>query len=168
MNILSNPRVHSNLLSEITSAPLVPNTIIADAQSRRLPYLQAVIKEGLRIFPPVAGLMTKDVPTTGDSYNGLAIPPGTKIGYSAFGLARDRKIWGDDVDLFRPERWLVGEAGNTEEEVRGREAALELVFGYGRWQCLGRNVALMELNKVFVEVCLCFAYVFFGGCVTMS
>jgi hypothetical protein len=32
------------------------------------------------------------------------------------------------------------------------EATLELVFGHGRWQCLGRNVALIELNKVYVEV----------------
>ena len=36
--------------------------------------------------------------------------------------------------------------------MKEREATLELVFGYGRWQCLGRNVALIELNKIFVEV----------------
>jgi cytochrome P450 len=46
-----------------------------------MPYLQAVIKEGLRIFPPVAGLMSKEVPPGGDAFNGLYIPEGTKIGY---------------------------------------------------------------------------------------
>lgn len=154
LHIISNPRVHAKLLSEITSAPPHTSRIIPDAQARRLPYLQACIKEGLRIFPPVTGLMTKDIPPDGDTYRGLHIPPGTKIGYSAFGVFRDRAIWGDDADLFRPERWLASGQGGSEsvETVREREATLELVFGYGRWQCLGRNVALIELNKVFVEV----------------
>lgn len=115
-----------------------------------MPYLQAVIKEGLRIFPPVTGIMNKDVPPMGDTYKDVFLPPGTKIGYSVFGLFRNVSIWGKDVDVFRPERWLVEVEG--EEKVREQEAALDLVFGYGRWQCLGRNVALMELNKVFVEV----------------
>jgi cytochrome P450 len=113
-----------------------------------MPYLQAVIKEGLRIFPPVTGLMSKDVPAGGDTVNGLFIPEGTKIGYCAWGLFRDKNIWGEDSALFRPERWIEGPA----EKLREQEAALELIFGYGRWQCLGKNVAMIELNKVFVEV----------------
>ncbi|KAK1755440.1 cytochrome P450 [Echria macrotheca] len=147
LHILANPRVHAKLLAEIATLP--PSSgIISDAQAKRMPYLQAVIKEGLRIFPPVTGLMTKDVPPTGDTYGDIVIPPGTKIGYSAFGLFRERAIWGDDADVFRPERWLAGD----DEKAREREAALELIFGYGRWQCLGRNVALIELNKVYVEL----------------
>lgn len=146
--------MHTKLLTEISSVPLPKHTIITDAQARRLPYLQAVIKEGLRIFPPVTGLMIKDVPPTGDEYRGMKIPPGTKIGYSAFGLFRDASIWGRDVDVFRPERWLSREIGGDEidEDVKERESTLELVFGYGRWQCLGKNVALIELNKVYFEV----------------
>lgn len=156
LHILTNPRVHSKLLAEISSVSLPKNTIITDAQARRLPYLQAVVKEGLRIFPPVTGLMIKDVPPTGDEYHGVKIPPGTGIGYSAFGLSRNANIWGKDVDVFRPERWLTHENGGveTEEDVKERESALDLVFGYGRWQCLGRNVALIELNKVYFEVSL--------------
>jgi len=149
LHILTNPRVHGKLLAEIATLPALSG-VISDAQAKRMPYLQAVIKEGLRIFPPVTGLMTKDVPPTGDTYGDIVIPPGTKIGYSAFGLFRERAIWGDDVDVFRPERWLSG----SEEKTREREATLELVFGYGRWQCLGKNVALIELNKVYVEVCV--------------
>ena len=80
LHIISNPRVHSKLLDEINSAALPPPP--------------AVIKEGLRIFPPVTGLMSKDVPPGGDTYHGVAIPLGTKIGYSAFGLFRERRIWG--------------------------------------------------------------------------
>lgn len=61
------------------------------------------------------------------------------------------KVWGVDAQYFRPERWLKG----TPEEIKRREMNAELVFGYGKWQCLGKNVAQIELNKVFVEVNRC-------------
>jgi cytochrome P450 len=47
--------------------------------------------------------------------------------------------------MFRPERFLEGEP----EKIRHLE---QLVFAQGKWQCLGQNVALIELIKVFVEV----------------
>ncbi len=144
--IITIPRVYSRLLAEISSASI--SSPIQDAEAKKLPYLQAVIKEGLRIWPPVAGLMSKEVPAGGDTINGLFVPGGTQIGYCAWGIFRNRKIWGADADMFRPERWLEGPAAKIKEQ----ELTLELVFAAGRYQCLGKNVALMELNKVFVEV----------------
>ncbi|KAJ0307046.1 hypothetical protein COL5a_009483 [Colletotrichum fioriniae] len=164
--IITNPRVHNKLLAEILSmddtAPRRP--IISDAEARNLPYLQAVIKEGLRIFPPVAGLMAKQAPPEGDAWNGAFIPGGTRVGWSSWAMFRRRDIFGEDAGEFRPERWLVGEGEGEDEEkeedgttpaekkLREMEATIELVFSYGRYQCLGRPVALMELNKVFVEL----------------
>ena len=54
---------------------------IKDSEARALPYLQACIKEGLRLFPPVTGLFDKVVPPEGDTFNGLFLPGGTEIGY---------------------------------------------------------------------------------------
>lgn len=51
--------------------------------------------------------------------------------------------------MFRPERWLEVDEGRRRE----MDNDLELVFSAGKYQCLGRNIALVELNKVFVEVC---------------
>lgn len=147
LHLMTNPRVFAALRAEIddsqTSSP------IKTAEAKKLPYLQAVIKEGLRIFPPVTGLMSKVVPPGGDTINSLYIPEGTKIGYCAWGVFRDKKIWGEDADVFYPERWLEG----SSEKIQMQESTLELIFGYGRWQCLGKNVAMIELDKVFVEVC---------------
>ena len=98
--------------------------------------------------PPVVGLMSKEVPQGGDTFKGHYLPERTKIGYCAWGICRRRDVWGYDLDEFRPERWLEG----PQDKLRLMEGTLELVFGYGRWQCLGKNIALMELNKVFVEV----------------
>jgi cytochrome P450 len=144
--IITNPQVQAALLEEISNASI--SSPITDAESRKLPYLQAVIKEGLRVFPPVTGLMLKEVPAGGDTLNGLFIPEKTGIGWSAFGLMRNEKVWGDDAKMFRPERWLEG----SPEEIQKKDLNLEMVFGYGKYQCLGKNVARMELNKIFVEV----------------
>lgn len=64
---------------------------------------------------------------------------------------KDPKIWGDDAKLFRPERWLSA----APEQLKKMEANVDLAFAYGKWLCLGRTIALMELNKFFVEVHSC-------------
>jgi len=146
LHLLTAPRVVSTLLAEIEElAPSSPNQ---DAEAKKMPYLQAVIKEGLRIFPPVTGLTSKRVPLGGDTFNGRFIPEGTNIGYCAWVVFRNKELWGNDSNCFRPERWL----DTPPEKLRDMEATMELVFGYGRWQCLGRNVGMMELNKIFVEL----------------
>ncbi|WZH43100.1 cytochrome P450 [Fusarium acuminatum] len=147
LHIITNPQVYAKLRAEIASTTYT-EFIIPDSLGRELPYLQAVIKEGLRIFPPVAGLMAKQVPPQGDTWKGQFIPGGTKIGYCAWGIFRREDIWGSDAGEFRPERWLESEG----EKLKEMESALELIFSYGRWQCLGRPVALMELNKIYVEL----------------
>lgn len=147
LHLMTSPRVLAKLRTEIASSPRT-TPVISDAEARAMPYLQAVVKEGLRIYPPVTGLMSKDVPPAGDTFKGTFIPGGTRIGYCAWGIFRDKEIWGDDADEFRPERWLEA----SPEKLKELESTLELVFSYGKWQCLGRSVALIELNKVFVEV----------------
>jgi len=147
LHVMCNARVGEALRNEIEQAnPTWP--VITDAEARRMPYLQAVIKEGLRMFPPVAGLMAKEVPKGGDTFKGTFFPEGTRIGYCAWGVVRWPEVWGSDAHEFRPERWLEA----SPEKLREMDGTVELVFGYGRWQCLGRNVAFIELNKVFVEV----------------
>ncbi|KAF4976804.1 hypothetical protein FZEAL_6585 [Fusarium zealandicum] len=147
LHLITIPRVYHKLRAE-TSKTEYPDAVIPDNAARELPYLQAVIKEGLRIFPPVAGLMAKQVPPQGDTWKGRFIPGGTRIGYCAWGIFRREDLWGADAGEFRPERWIE----SPPDKIREMESALELIFSYGRWQCLGRPVALMELNKIFVEV----------------
>lgn len=57
-------------------------------------------------------------------------------------------VYGDDPEVFRPERWLI------DDEVRLKEMSRvhELIFGHGTTRCLGIPIATMNLNKIFVEV----------------
>lgn len=150
--IITSPRVYNTLQNEIDTA--VANhkisAIVTDAEARTLPYLQAVIKEGLRIFPPGTGLVSKKVPPGGDTLNGVFLPGGTKIGANLWAVLRSKEVFGPDATSFRPERWL--EAASNPEQLAKMERVQDLVWGYGKYVCLGKSVALIELNKIFVEV----------------
>ncbi|KAK3348529.1 cytochrome P450 [Neurospora tetraspora] len=116
-------------------------------EGKQLEYLQACIYEGLRMQPPFSGLLMKSPPKGGDTINGMFIPEGTRVGHNVGGLIQRKDVFGDDAEIFRPERWLNVDPAKRLE----MQQVTEMVFGYGRWACLGKPVALMELSKVFVE-----------------
>jgi cytochrome P450 len=75
-------------------------------------YMNWVIKEVLRLYPPVpfnARVATKDtILPTGGGKNGtdpVFLPKGARVVYQVFSMHRRRDIWGDDVNEFKPERW---------------------------------------------------------------
>lgn len=93
--------------------------------------------------------MEKVVPRTGAyTTDNRYLPPGTLVGANMRALLRDEGVFGADAECFRPERWLEA---RDEEKVR-MERSLELVFSGGRYTCLGKEVAIMEIYKVVVEV----------------
>ncbi|KAI1880054.1 hypothetical protein JX265_001675 [Neoarthrinium moseri] len=125
--ILSKPTVYNKLLTELDEARnsgQVTRPIIRDAEARRLPYLQAVIRESLRIFPTVTPLMYKSVPAGGDLVAGYQLPAGTDVGVDQYGILRSKEYWGEDADLFRPERWLQAD----EKELEAMSEYLEARF----------------------------------------
>jgi cytochrome P450 len=65
-----------------------------------------------------------------------------------WGILRSEEYFGADAHVFRPERWLEADEARYAEMA----AALEALFGYGRYKCLGRNVAFMQLGKALPEV----------------
>ncbi|KAI8185050.1 hypothetical protein KHU50_001706 [Colletotrichum sp. SAR 10_65] len=148
--LINNPVAYRRLQREIDGA-IAAGSIsspITNSEALKLPYLQAVIREGLRFYPPVTGLGFKQVPEGGDVLNGYYVPAGTQIGQNFFGVGRSQWVWGSDADVFRPERWLSA----SEEELKQMNAAVDTHFGHGKYSCLGKSIAMMELNKVFVEL----------------
>ncbi|KAL0941418.1 cytochrome p450 [Colletotrichum truncatum] len=123
---------------------------ITDAEARQLPYLQAVIKEGIRMYPPSTGLNYKQVSEGGAELCGYFLPEGTQLGVNIQKLMRSKETFGSDADIFKPERWL--DAAADEDRLKEMSSVVELAFGHGRFQCLGKTIAFMELNKIFVEL----------------
>ncbi|RYP72212.1 hypothetical protein DL771_004342 [Monosporascus sp. 5C6A] len=152
--LLSHPRVYSKLQAEIDVAVRKGyQGIIPDSEVRKLRYLQAVIKEGLRIHPPVTDSVPKRVPDGGDTVvvdgKPIFLPGGTNISYAAWPLHLSKATFGEDAEEFRPERWLLEK---DEKKMSEMNRTHELIFGYGKYQCLGKSVALMEIGKVVFEL----------------
>ncbi|KAF3037134.1 hypothetical protein E8E12_008104 [Didymella heteroderae] len=92
--------------------------------------------------------MFKQVSPGGDIIDGKFLPGGTPVGNSPLGIQRLKPVYGPDADHFRPERWTEA----CVEKVAEIASTVDLIFHYGKWQCLGKSVALMEFNKIFVEL----------------
>ncbi|KAL2022400.1 hypothetical protein VTK56DRAFT_5467 [Thermocarpiscus australiensis] len=150
LHLAATRHAYAKLQKEIDTAVAegrVSNPITGE-EGKKLEYLQAVIYEGLRMQVPFSGLVMKEVPPEGDTIDGRFVPGGTRIAHNTLGIQRRRDIFGEDADVFRPERWL----GISPDKRQLMVQTTELVFGYGRWGCSGKPVAFLELNKVFVEL----------------
>lgn len=149
-HVAANPEIALKVRNEIKAA-ISDGKIsspVTNAEAIKLPYLQAVIWEGLRVHPPFGGLIMKEVGAEGDMFDGKFLPAGTRIGHSTWAVTHETSVFGADADVFRPERWL-----EADEKTRATmRKQTELVFGSGRWGCPGKIVALIELNKVMIEV----------------
>jgi len=152
LHILTSPPTYGKLREEIEAALEAGNVdypVIKTSQAQTLPYLQACVKEGLRMFMPLHGLAGRVSPhPDGATINGVFIPPGTEVGMSTYAMNHRKDFYGPDADTFHPERWIE----NDEETVKTFERYNELVFGTGRSSCLGKGIALMELGKAIFEL----------------
>ncbi|KAL8389335.1 hypothetical protein RB595_008759 [Gaeumannomyces hyphopodioides] len=154
--LLSHPRVYAKLQAEVDAAAAAMGDgsgVVSDSIAKGLPYLQAVIKEGMRVHSPVTDQVPKTVPPGGDTVvvdgKSVFLPGGANISYGVWALDRSEAIFGPDAHLFRPERWLVE---TDEARLAAMNRVHELLFGYGKYQCLGKFIGLMEIGKALFEL----------------
>lgn len=79
---------------------------------------------------------------------GTKLPGGTEVHCNLLAMMRDQEVFGDDVGVFRPERFI-----DCDDATKAtRKKVVDLIFGHGRWLCLGKPLVGIEMGKVFVEV----------------
>ncbi|KAJ3693833.1 hypothetical protein LUZ60_009313 [Juncus effusus] len=135
--LMSNPSAMVKAQAEVRHV-LNGKLTVNDADVNKLPYLQNVIKETLRLHVPVPLLPRLAHADT--HVLGYHIPKGTKVLVNAWALGRDPKYW-DNAEIFEPERY-------KERAVDYRGTEIEYIpFGAGRRQCPGTafGVANVEL-----------------------
>ena len=103
-----------------------------DKKIDELPYLDAVIKEGLRCFPPIPMSQPRYVPAGGRTIDGYFIPGGTIVSCQAHSVHRLNEQVYENGNVFTPERWL--DAEKVPEMNR-----LFFAFGLGGRGCTGRQ-----------------------------
>ncbi|KAH9919288.1 cytochrome P450 [Fomitopsis serialis] len=140
MHELSLPRtsaVQEKLHHELAENPSAP---IDD-----LPYLDAVVKEGLRRFSPIPMSLPRRVPKGGRRIGDVFVPENTIVSCQAYTLHRlDEKVF-PDPEEFVPERWLEP-AGALERN------QLFFAFSTGGRGCIGKHLAVLEMKMLLREV----------------
>lgn len=147
--VTSSPVVYKRIKQEIKegiAAGRISNPVTSE-EAKSLEYTQAAAREGLRMMGPLVFGFPKRVPTEGDTICGVSIPGGTDVYMNFYCMMHRKDVFGDDPKIFRPERFL-GDGPNTVRMVK----ALDQVFGGGRFACLGKGLAVMEQDKIFIEV----------------
>ncbi|KAI9642601.1 hypothetical protein NHQ30_009406 [Ciborinia camelliae] len=109
-----------------------------------LPYLSAVVKEGLRISMANPTRLPHVVPDGGWTFKSTYFPAGSIVGCSAYELHFNSDVFPNPYD-FQPERWLEG---NITPEANKYWFA----FGAGSRACIARNLATVELYMAVEKV----------------
>ncbi|KAL1857872.1 hypothetical protein Plec18167_001724 [Paecilomyces lecythidis] len=153
--LMKHPDCLQKLRDEIDMATQQGNLSnpVTFQEGQKLSYLQATIKEALRLHAAVGQILSRVVPKGGAQLAGRHFPEGTVVGVNAWVIHGDENIWGPDVHEFRPERWLVDKA---------QLAFLEqnfLAFGVGARTCIGKNISLLEMTKLLPQLVRRFDFV---------
>ena len=135
-----NPAAAARLHEELDGVLGGREPGVADLE--RLPYLNAVISEVLRMYPPAYIMARTSIAPS--SIGGYEFPTGSTIMVSQWVMHRDPRYY-DDPDTFRPERWLDGLAGRL-------PAGAYFPFGDGPRRCIGQGFALLESALVIASL----------------
>lgn len=121
---------------------------------RRCPYLLAVLSESLRLYPPPPTLFPRIVRAEGDVIGGAFVAGGTAVGLNQVAAGRDPANFAR-ADEFVPERWMeggnVGE-GKGESDFNGDRREVFMPFGAGPRNCVGVNLAYLEIRVVLAKL----------------
>uniref|UniRef100_A0A0E0M5X0 Cytochrome P450 n=1 Tax=Oryza punctata TaxID=4537 RepID=A0A0E0M5X0_ORYPU len=144
--LLENQKSMKKLQEELKGL-LGTRTHVAESDISQLPYLQAVIKETLRLHPTVPIAFNKADATV--EIQGYKIPQGTTVYVNIWAICREAKIW-DDPEKFMPERFL-------DRDINFLGTNFEFIpFGAGRRICLGMPLAERMLHLMLASLLLQF------------
>lgn len=147
---LKHPEVWSKLEAELLAAAPPGGRTLSYKETRTFPYLDAVVRESMRMHPAVGMPLERYVPASGLRLpDGSLVPAGAIVGINPY-IVNRTAVFGEDTDVFRPERWLQA-PGESPEAFQSRLTAMnnaDLTFGEGSRICCGRHIANLELYKI--------------------
>ncbi|KAI3453580.1 hypothetical protein Pfo_010243 [Paulownia fortunei] len=132
--LMNNPEVMAKAQKELSDVVGL-NNIIEEFHMPKLKYLEAVLKETLRLHPAVPLLVPRS-PAQSSTVGGYTILKNTRVLINAWSIQRDPSIW-DNPTKFKPERFLDD---NGKWDFRGKNFHY-LPFGSGRRICAGLPLA---------------------------
>jgi cytochrome P450 len=140
MLLSQNPDVELKLWSELCDVLGGRSPAMSDLQ--RLPYLDRVIKESLRLYPPAWALVR--TPIKDCEIGGYRVPAGSNILISQWVMHRDPRYY-DEPERFNPDRWL-------DERTKAAPRYAYFPFGGGPRSCIGAAFASIETALVLATI----------------
>ncbi|XP_002528644.2 iridoid oxidase [Ricinus communis] len=153
--LLHNPKELENVQAEIRST-IEPNNKLEEKDIDNLPYLKAVIKEALRLHPPLPFLVPH-MAMDSCKMQGYYIPKETQILVNVWAIGRDPKIWDKPLN-FKPERFL----GSKMVDYKGHHFEF-IPFGSGRRMCPAVPLASRILPLALGSLLYAFDWVLADG-----
>lgn len=141
--LLRHPQVMKKLQDEVRGI-VRDKTMVSEDDLDKMMYLKAMIKEVLRLHPPLPLLLFR-YPTQDVKINGYDIPARTQIIINAWAIQRDPDYW-EKPDKFCPERFL-----NSSVDFKGQDFHL-IPFGAGRRGCPGIPFAVVNAELVLANL----------------
>ncbi|KAK7303758.1 hypothetical protein RJT34_14672 [Clitoria ternatea] len=135
--LMHNPEVMSKAKKELEET-IGKGKLVEESDVARLPYLQAVIKESLRLHPPAPFLLPRRAKVDVEVC-GYTIQQGTQVLINEWAIGRNQDIW-ENAHMFSPERFL-----GSDIDVKGRNFKLT-PFGSGRRICPGSPLVIRMLH----------------------
>ncbi|KAH9306142.1 hypothetical protein KI387_010546 [Taxus chinensis] len=131
--LVRNPQIAKKLQEEIESV-VGKHRLVTESDLGRMEYLQCVVKESLRLYPP-APLMTPHESTEVCEVAGFILPQKTRVLVNVWAIGRDPDVW-EKPSTFKPERFM-----GKDIDIKGRDFNI-LPFGAGRRGCPGAVMAI--------------------------
>lgn len=150
LNLLDNPRCYAKLVAEVVAAEKNGNLsspVATYEECKGLPYFMATVSEILRGGFATTSLIPRVVPAGGKEVLNTYLPEGTAIASIPWIVLRNKSLFGEDADMFRPERWVEAEPAKLQKWRR-----CDFMWGYGARSCAGRELATMALVKPALHV----------------
>ncbi|KAI9295006.1 cytochrome P450 [Neoconidiobolus thromboides FSU 785] len=138
--LLKDKPVYNKLKNELKNKFNSVEEINYNQCKNECPYLNAVICEGMRLYPVAAIMLPRSSPIGGATVSGYYIPEGTTVGTSYYCLQRYEKYFPNPNDYI-PERWI-----NSENKFINHEAYYP--FSLGPRGCVGRTLAWYQLYNI--------------------
>lgn len=135
--LLHNPEKLKKSQAELHEIIGKGNTI-EETDIPQLPYLQAIVKETLRLYPAVPLLLPRQ-PDSDVKLMGFTVPKHAQVMVNVWAIGRDPDLW-ENPNLFEPERFL-----GLEIDVKGHDFEL-IPFGAGRRICPGLPLAIRMIH----------------------
>ncbi|KAK7047898.1 hypothetical protein VNI00_006226 [Paramarasmius palmivorus] len=173
--LASNPIAQKKLQQELDENLPAEKTATLESV-KNLPYLQAVINEALRLHSTSAIGLPRIVPEGGMTVPlrlgadepSIHLKEGCIASVPSFTIHRDKEIWGDDVEAFKPERWIEAEEEWQNIQAKGGDDRFTRYrlfqqtfnpFSIGPRACVGKNLANLELQIIAASILKKFEFV---------